>query len=98
MIRNVIVKRFCENTEFGQKLKKFTRKTSQRKHGQPVYEVTEKCPEYGLKQGDYVYLDAKHRDHLEVFQSNQPRGVINLDGSQNIKKAEKALADNRKLP
>jgi len=85
------MKEFFENTEFGKKLKKITRKTSQRKHRQPVYEVTEKCPEYGLRKGDYVYLDAKHRDHLEVFTRHQePKPVINLDGSQNYDKAKKA--------
>ena len=92
------MKEFFENTEFGKKLKKITRKTSQRKHGQPVYELTEKCPEYGLRKGDHVYLDAKHRDHLEICDKNTyARGVLNIDGSGNITKANKAIKENRKL-
>ena len=92
------MKEFFENTEFGKKLKKITRKTSQRKHGQPVYEVTEKCPEYGLRKGDYVYLDAKHRDHLEVFSDNKnTRKVLNVDGSENMEKGKKAIRENRTI-
>jgi len=58
------MKEFFRDTEFGQRLKNVVRKTSQQKHGQTIYEVTEKLPEYGLKQGDKLYLDAFHKDHF----------------------------------
>ena len=79
------MKEFFETTEFGKELRQVARKTSKRYHGQQVYEITEKLPKYGLKKGDQIHLDALHADHLEVCGKNNAKGVLNLDGSENIK-------------
>jgi len=95
-VRNM--KEFFENTKFGQELKQYVRKTSKQKHGQTVYEVTEKLPEYGLKEGDQLYLDGLHKDHLEIFKKNgKAKDVLNLSGSRNLEKAKEARKANRNI-
>ena len=75
-------------TEFGKQLKGKVRKTNSiRYQGQAVYQVTERIPGTVLKKGMYVYLDALHMDHLEVFtKTKRACRVLNLDGSVNAKK------------
>ena len=44
---------------------------------------------YGINKGDQFYLDAQHKDHIEVFDKNGNfRGVWNLDGTRNLDKTE----------
>ena len=44
-----------------------------------------------MKKDQYFYLDAQHKDHLEVFDKHyNSKTVLNLDGSINEDKAEKA--------
>ena len=83
-------------TEFGRKLKQSLRKTKIQYNGQAVYEVVEKGVD-GLNKGDLVYLDGLHMDHLEVFDKKRKiKDVLNLDGTSNIDKFNKAKG--RKLP
>lgn len=45
-----------------------------------------------------MYLDNLHKDHLEVFDKfDNVKFVLNLDGSINVDKTNKVLAEGRKL-
>ncbi|OEG23490.1 hypothetical protein BCR24_11425 [Enterococcus ureilyticus] len=80
-------------TDFGFDFKTNTSKTKKRVDGQNVYKVGNKnLKEYGLKNGDQIYLDGLHKDHLEVFNSNgRFQKVLNLDGSINVEKTAKGM-------
>jgi len=44
-----------------------------------------------LKKGDRFYLDAMHKNHIEVFNRNgKIKTVLNLDGTENISKLKAA--------
>ncbi|MDT6962373.1 VENN motif pre-toxin domain-containing protein [Cupriavidus sp. SZY C1] len=76
----------CRDKGFGSALSDAIRKTKELKHGQSVYEAKVKVGDY-IKKGDFVYLDGKHGDHLEVYDSMKiSKWVLNLDGSINEKK------------
>ena len=64
---------------------------------QSVYVATDKIKEYGIKVGNQFYLDAQHKDHIEIFDKNGNfKGVWNLDGTRN---EDKTIAgEGRKLP
>lgn len=73
---------------FGQKIKKSLERsqyTNQGKRAFKVIENIENCD--GFKKGDYIVIDAMHKDHLEVFDK---RGrwvrVTNFDGTKNDNK------------
>ncbi|WP_130903352.1 hemagglutinin repeat-containing protein [Pseudomonas sp. Sample_23] len=88
---------FFKEPGFGGELADATRKTSKRFQGQAVYKATEKIAPY-IKKGDQIYLDNLHKDHLEVFDKfGDVKFVLNLDGSKNFEKTDKAVADGRKL-
>lgn len=57
---------FLKKSGFGNDIKDATRKTSKQYHGQSIYQARNKTGEM-IKKGDQLYLDAKHKDHLEVF-------------------------------
>ncbi|MBD8146548.1 hypothetical protein IFT70_23200 [Pantoea agglomerans] len=77
---------FLKNTSFGGEVKNITRKTSKQYQGQSVYQAQGKTGDL-IKKGDQLYLDAMHKDHLEVFDKNGNfKAVLNLDGSVNIEK------------
>ena len=61
--------------------------------GAKVFKLLLDLPQYGLKKGDYFYLDTLHRDHIEVFKSCRKiiRTVLNMDGTQNLEKLAQAL-------
>jgi filamentous hemagglutinin len=60
--------------------------------GQRMYKVTENIPGTPLQKGDIFYLDAQHKDHLEVFtERGKSRTVLNLDGTVNMSKAGSAM-------
>ena len=84
-------------TEFGTKIKSSLKKTSKQQQGQSIYEVVDKGID-GLKKGDQLYLDARHKDHFEVFNKNGKISlVLNLDGSVNLTKTELAIRQGRRL-
>lgn len=78
------------DTEFGSEIQNNLSKTKKRVDGQNIYKVDKKIG--NLKKNDQVYLDALHKDHLEVFDKNgKIRTVLNLDGSINLDKYYKAI-------
>ena len=86
------------NTNFGKKIKNSIEKTNKQYHGQPIYRVTEKIPEYGLKKGDQLYLDNLHKDHLEVFRKNNTfKTILNLDGTENLSKSYLVKSQGRTI-
>jgi filamentous hemagglutinin len=51
----------------------------------------------GFKKGDYVVVDAMHKDHLEVFDKNEKWiAVANFDGTKNEKKTEQGREEPRR--
>lgn len=91
-------KEFFNETVLGESLKNVSRKTSRRGGGQSIYQATAKSSEYGIKKGDYFYLDDLHFDHIEVFDKNgKAKKVLNLDGSLNEKKTKAALDEGRTI-
>jgi hypothetical protein len=76
---------------FGQKIEKNLVRTKCTNQGKRVFKVAEKIKEVcdGFKKGDYVVVDALHKDHLEVFNDyGEWVGAANFDGTKNIKKTE----------
>ncbi|EPF5500540.1 hypothetical protein AB8896_22990 [Yersinia enterocolitica] len=52
-----------------------------------------------ISKGDKYYLDGLHKNHIEVFDSNRNiKAVLNLDGTINQDKTNKAVVEGRKLP
>lgn len=89
---------FFRQPGFGSQMKGKTQKTSQMYDGQSVYKAKGEVGEYIVK-GDKYYLDGMHKNHIEVFDKNRNiKAVLNLDGSYNRVKTDKAIADGRKLP
>jgi hypothetical protein len=89
------IKEFFKKTEFGQKIENSVEKTNKLKQGQSVYRVKKDIPEYSLKKGDQFYLDAMHKDHIEVFRKNGTlKTVFNLNGTENIRKTLRAIGRN----
>lgn len=66
--------------------------------GKRAYKVIKKIEECdGFDKGDFVVIDALHKDHLEVFGKNlQWKQVANLDGTKNTKKTEQGKNEPRK--
>ena len=79
---------FLKNSSFGGEIKNATRKTSKQYQGQSIYQAQGKTGDV-IKKGDQLYLDAKHKNHLEVFdKSGNFKAVLNLDGSVNLEKTD----------
>ncbi|WP_246169922.1 hypothetical protein [Yersinia canariae] len=90
---------FFKKTGFGSEIKDISKKTSKLYQGQSVYLANKPVGDY-IQKGDQFYLDAKHKDHIEVFDSTgtKVRAVLNLDGSFNDAKTKAAKAEGRRLP
>ena len=89
---------FFKQTGFGEHAKDNSQKTSKIYQGQTVYVVTNDINDY-LTKGRQFYLDAKHNNHIEVFdKNNKINCVLDLDGSINKTKTDKAIAEGRILP
>ncbi|KAA5926863.1 hypothetical protein F3I58_18550 [Pantoea sp. VH_4] len=75
---------FFKQSGFGSEIKELSKKTSKQYQGQAVYKANKSVGDY-IKKGDQFYLDAKHKDHIEVFDSTgtKVKAVLNLDGSFN---------------
>ena len=77
---------------FGKSIKNNLSKTSLKYNGQAIYKVTAKTENDYLKKGYGVYLDALHKDHLEVIDKvGKVKYVLNLDGTLNVDKTKKAV-------
>ncbi|BBO59687.1 hypothetical protein [Mycoavidus sp. B2-EB] len=81
---------FFNETEFGREMKDIANPTKEIYKGSRVYEATERI-KGKIEEGDLFYLDRKHKNHLEVYTENRvSRHVLNLDGTVNRKKTDKA--------
>jgi hypothetical protein len=82
---------------FGQKIKDCLERSMYVNQGKRAFEVLEDIEGFdGFKKGDFIVIDALHKDHLEVFGSNLKwKQVANLDGTKNIKKTEQGSKENR---
>ncbi|WP_255557247.1 hypothetical protein [Sodalis sp. dw_96] len=88
---------FFKQSGFGDKARNSSQKTGKIYQGQTVYKATTNINE-NIKKGDQFYLDAKHKDHIEVFdKKNNFNVVLNLDGSINTKKTQEAKNEGRTL-
>ena len=82
---------------FGQKIKKSLERSQYTNQGKRAFRVVQKIENCdGFKKGDYVAVDAMHRDHLEVFDK---RGrwiqVANFDGTKNNEKTKQGEKEFR---
>src|SRR5690606_25201565 len=88
---------FVRQSGFGTQIGAGSQKTRQIYQGQSVYKADSAIGSY-IDEGDKFYLDAMHKNHLEVFDRNgKIKAVLNLDGTLNDSKTKKALAEARKL-
>jgi hypothetical protein len=72
---------------FGKSIEKYVRKVK----NSDMYEITSDIKGTVLEEKDKIYLDRLHKDHLEVFKANgKMRAVLNLDGSVNKMKTDRA--------
>ncbi|WP_353856351.1 T7SS effector LXG polymorphic toxin [Bacillus sp. Bos-x628] len=78
--------------KFGKSISNSLSKTKVKYDGQSIYKVEKKTANQYLKKGYGVYLDALHKDHLEVIdKTGNVKYVLNLDGTLNTNKTKKAL-------
>ncbi|RAS80687.1 pre-toxin TG domain-containing protein [Priestia endophytica] len=78
--------------EFGKSISNSLSKSKVKYDGQSIYKVEKKTSNQYLKKGYGVYLDALHKDHLEVIdKTGNVKYVLNLDGTLNQDKTKKAL-------
>ncbi len=97
IIRVNNMKEFFSQHNFGKTLEPFLEKTKKLYDGQAIYRVRETV-NGDLKKGYHVYLDALHKDHLEVFNKNGSFiTVLNLDGTINSSKALAAAKAGRSI-
>ncbi|XBS68906.1 hypothetical protein ABK905_20445 [Acerihabitans sp. KWT182] len=86
-----------KQTGFGELTKINSQKTSKIYQGQTVYRVNDDISS-DLQKGDQFYLDGWHKNHLEVFDmKDKLKRVLNLDGSINSDKTDKAEGEGRTL-
>ena len=90
---------FFNQPGFGNEVKESSKKTSKKFQGQSVYKADNPVGGY-IKRGDQFYLDASHKNHIEVFDrtGTKVRAVLNLDGSYNDAKTKTARAEGKRLP
>lgn len=81
----------------GQKIKNSLERSQYTNQGKRVFEIIKKLDGYdGFKKGDFIVVDAMHKDHLEVFGRNlEWRQVANFDGTKNEKKTEQGKQESR---
>ncbi len=82
---------------FAQKIKKSVERSCYVNQGKRAFKMIkniEGCD--GFKKGDYVVVDAMHKDHLEVFDRyGEWKSVANFDGTRNEKKTEQGRQEPR---
>ncbi|MDR3550585.1 MAG: polymorphic toxin-type HINT domain-containing protein [Candidatus Babeliales bacterium] len=84
-----------EKAAIGKTLKECSESTScAYKDGAKIFKVIKDIAEYGIKKGDWFYLDKMHGDHIEVFKKfgSPMRTILNMDGTQNFNKLKQAGA------
>jgi hypothetical protein len=93
---------FLDNTEFGKKLKPYCESMGGKKYnGELKYKIKGGFVHSHLEEGDIIYFDSLHKNHLEVFRKFDgkilQRYVINLDGMVNHILTDKVRAQRRIL-
>lgn len=85
-----------ERAPMGRKLEKVVKRTDFNYKGSKIYQVIEDVEEWGIKKGDWLYLDRMHYDHIEVFNRSGKalRTVLNMDGTRNAAKVRNAAKRN----
>jgi filamentous hemagglutinin family protein len=87
---------FLSQQGFGSQIRASARKTTKQYQGQSVYQASSNIGE-NIRKGDQFYLDAQHKNHLEVFDGKgRFRYVLNLDGSVNEAKTQAAAGRKMK--
>jgi len=83
---------------FGQKIKNSLERSIYTNQGKRAFEVVKKIENCdGFKKGDYVVVDALHKDHLEVFgKGREWKSVANFDGTMNVEKTEQGRKESRR--
>ncbi|MCY7579344.1 pre-toxin TG domain-containing protein [Bacillus altitudinis] len=77
---------------FGKSISNSLTKTKVKYDGQSIYKVDKRTDNQYLKKGYGLYLDALHKDHLEIIdKTGNVKYVLNLDGTLNTDKTKKAL-------
>lgn len=85
---------YMKHNPFGKQLAQISEKTKFQYQGQSVYKVQKN--QGLLKTDDRFYLDAQHKNHLEVFDKNGNfKFVLDMDGSRN--EAKTLAGQGRKL-
>lgn len=78
--------------KFGKAINNSLSKSKVKYDGQSIYKVEKKTNNNYLKKGYGIYLDALHKDHLEVIDKRGiVKYVLNLDGTLNTDKTKKTL-------
>ena len=82
---------------FGQKITNLLERSQYTNQGKRAFRLIkniENCD--GFKKGDYVVVDAMHKDHLEVFgRDKEWSHVANFDGTINVEKTKQGMKERR---
>ncbi|MGA9530340.1 MAG: polymorphic toxin-type HINT domain-containing protein, partial [Candidatus Babeliales bacterium] len=83
----------------GEELKKNSKPTKFNVHGAKVHQATKNMKDLGVRKNDLFYIDKLHYDHIEVFDSTgeNMRTILNMDGTQNLKKLAQAQLKPRDI-
>lgn len=88
------MRELLEKTPLGEKLIGKVEKTKIVKQGQPAYRAKEDIDELEIKKGDYMYIDKKHWNEVEVFKGcddeSLSRNVLSTDGMVDREKSKHA--------
>ncbi|WP_202803369.1 hypothetical protein [Herbaspirillum rubrisubalbicans] len=88
---------FFEGSNFGAAVRAGTKKSTTIYDGQSIY-VAERDIGETIRKRDKLYLDGRHKDHLEVFDHRGKfRFVLNLDGTINQDKTNASERQGRRL-
>jgi filamentous hemagglutinin len=68
--------------------------------GKRAYRLKKKIPSLtGISRGEFVVIDALHKDHLEVYDKHGDWiHAANFDGTKNVEKTNQGLKGNDRLP
>lgn len=88
---------WIEQHPFGQKIKKSLERSQYTNQGKRAFQVVKKIENCdGFNKGDFIVVDAMHKDHFEVFGKNKEWShVANFDGTKNIEKTKQGMKERR---
>lgn len=89
---------FLKQYDFGKQLEEGSQKTNRFIQCQAIYKASRDIGK-NISKRDQFCLDGQHKNHLEVFdRKNKFLSVLNLDGSVNDDKTNRAKKAGRTLP